>query len=101
MRGDRPSIYSRFLGQIEVPPHGAGIGRCTRAKWPETGDGKQSGNAKRRTGRGRHHVAPFERGGFGAAQARLKQHEHDRAVERGNLWRVIPAWAGNTPIASN
>ena len=41
---------------------------------------------------GREH----RRGGFGAAQARLKQHEHDRAVERGNLWRVIPAWAGNT-----
>ena len=44
---------------------------------------------------GREH----RRGGFGAAQARLKQHEHDRAVERGNLWRVIPAWAGNTPAA--
>ena len=36
---------------------------------------------------GREH----RRGDFGAAQARLKQHEHDRAVERGNLWRVIPA----------
>ena len=24
MRGDRPSIYSRFLGQIEVPPHARG-----------------------------------------------------------------------------
>ena len=60
MRGDRPAMLESAPTAKEVPPHGAGIGRCTRAKWPETGDGKQSGNAKRRTGRGRY-FRPYRR----------------------------------------
>ena len=62
MRGDRPAMLESAPTAKEVPPHGAGIGRCTRAKWPETGDGKQSGNAKRRTGRGRY-FRPYRRPG--------------------------------------
>ena len=81
----------RCTSQVSPPPSSRHL-RTERSLKSSQASAVADGSCRVAAVLGREH----RRGGFGAAQARLKQHEHDRAVERGNLWRVIPAWAGNT-----